>query len=168
MLTKYLIGLGHREIIGVFKSDDTQGQNRHKGYVKALSEAGIMYDPENVIWFYTEDSAVHPYVSLQNMIKSGKKVDAVVAYNDQVAMHMIKAIRELGLSVPKDISVTGYDNSQMATSTGLRLTTIVHPQEELGIMAAKMLLKMIRGEEVEKKVVIEPDIIIGNSCRAVN
>ena len=71
LLTEYLISLGHRNILGVFKSDDTQGQNRHKGYAKALADAGIPYNPEDVIWFYTEDRAVHPYTTLQKMIKRG-------------------------------------------------------------------------------------------------
>ncbi|RKM55836.1 GntR family transcriptional regulator [Butyrivibrio sp. X503] len=164
LLTGYLISQGHKNIIGVFKSDDTQGQNRHKGYAKALANAGLTYDPENVIWFYTEDRAVHPYTNLQKMIKSGKKVDAIVAYNDQIAFHLIKAIRELGLKVPQDISVTGYDNSQTAANTDITLTTIVHPQQELGKIAAQMLLKMIRGEEVEKRIVVEPELVIGNSC----
>ncbi|MBR4670240.1 MAG: GntR family transcriptional regulator [Butyrivibrio sp.] len=164
LLTGYLISQGHKNIIGVFKSDDTQGQNRHKGYAKALAKAGLTYDPENVIWFYTEDRAVHPYTNLQKMIKSGKKVDAIVAYNDQIAFHLIKAIRELGLKVPQDISITGYDNSQPAANTDITLTTIVHPQQELGKIAAQMLLKMIRGEEVEKRIVVEPELVIGNSC----
>lgn len=51
LITKYLIDTGHKSIIGVFKSDDIQGQNRHKGYVKALQEAGIPYEPDHVIWF---------------------------------------------------------------------------------------------------------------------
>lgn len=55
LITKYLMELGHREIVGVFESDDTQGQQRHKGYVQALQEAGISYDPDKVVWFYTED-----------------------------------------------------------------------------------------------------------------
>lgn len=164
LLTGYLISQGHKNIIGVFKSDDTQGQNRHKGYAKALAKAGLTYDPENVIWFYTEDRAVHPYTNLQKMIKNGKKVDAIVAYNDQIAFHLIKAIRELGLKVPQDISITGYDNSQPAANTDITLTTIVHPQQELGKIAAQMLLKMIRGEEVEKIIVVEPELVIGNSC----
>ena len=165
LLTEHLIKLGHRNILGVFKSDDTQGQNRHKGYAKALAKEGIAYDPENVIWFYTEDRAVHPYTTLQKMIQSGKKVDAIVAYNDQIAFHLIKAIRELGLKVPEDISITGYDNSQTSANTDITLTTIVHPQQELGKIAAEALLKMIRGEEVDKKIVIEPKLITGNSCK---
>ena len=165
LLTEYLISLGHRNILGVFKSDDTQGQNRHKGYAKALANAGIPYNPEDVIWFYTEDRAVHPYTTLQKMIKRGKKVDAIVAYNDQIAFHLIKAIRELNLKVPEDISITGYDHSQSTGNTDISLTTIAHPQQELGKIAAETLLKMIRNEDVEQRIVIEPKLIIGNSCK---
>jgi GntR family transcriptional regulator of arabinose operon len=110
---------------------------------------------------------VHPYTTLQKMIKSGKKVDAIVAYNDQIAFHLIKAIRELGLKVPEDISITGYDNSQTASNTDITLTTIAHPQQELGKIAAEALLKMIRGEEVDKTIVIEPKLIVGNSCKSM-
>lgn len=163
MLTEYLIKNGHKNIVGVFKSDDSQGQNRHKGYAKALKEAGIPYDPEKVIWFYTEDRKIHPYTGIIEMVKNDKTIDAVVCYNDQIAMSIIKALSEIGIRVPEDISVTGYDNSQTASSTGLRLTTIVHPQEQLGEMAASMLLKMIRGEQIDHRVVISPELIEGNT-----
>ena len=99
------------------------------------------------------------------MVKNDKTIDAVVCYNDQIAMSIIKALSEIGIRVPEDISVTGYDNSQTASSTGLRLTTIVHPQEQLGEMAASMLLKMIRGEQVDQKVVISPELIEGNTVK---
>ena len=165
LLTQYLIELGHREIYGIFKSDDSQGQKRHNGYARALAEAGIPYDPSRVIWFYTEDRKVHPVTSLQRIIRSGKKVDAVVCYNDQIARHVIRGIRETGRRVPEDISVTGYDNSDSTSMDGTQLTTIVHPQEELGRLAADMLLHLIRGEETDRRVVIEPELIKGNTCR---
>lgn len=165
LLTEYLIKNGHRNIVGVFKSDDSQGQNRHKGYAKALKEAGIPYDPEKVIWFYTEDRRIHPYTGVLEMVRKDKSIDAVVCYNDQIAMNIIKALSDEGIRVPEDISITGYDNSQTASETGLRLTTIVHPQEQLGEMAASMLLKMIRGEQIDKKVVISPELIEGNTCK---
>lgn len=85
LITKYLIDTGHKSIIGVFKSDDIQGQNRHKGYVKALQEAGIPYEPDHVIWFYTEDRAIHPYEAIKQMAESGVPMDGVVCYNDQIA-----------------------------------------------------------------------------------
>ncbi len=167
LITKYLIQTGHKNIIGVFKSDDIQGQNRHKGYVMALQEAGMLYEPDKVIWFYTEDRVVHPYESIKKMAESHCAMDAVVCYNDQIAIKVIQALSDAGLKVPEDVSVTGYDNSYMASSGGLQLTTIVHPQEKLGEMAAELLLDLIQsGEEAQKQkhILIEPEIIIGNSC----
>lgn len=168
LVTKYLIETGHKNIVGVFKSDDMQGQNRHKGYVMALQEAGILYDPDKVIWFYTEDRKVHPYESIYQMAREKCPMDAVVCYNDQIAMKVIQALADAGVKVPEDISVTGYDNSYMANSGGINLTTIVHPQEKLGEMAAELLLDLIQsGEEAvkQKKIMIEPEIVIGNSCK---
>lgn len=167
MITRYLIDTGHKNIVGVFKSDDIQGQNRHKGYAMALQEAGMLYDPDKIIWFYTEDRAVHPYEAVKRMAEQGKPLDAVVCYNDQIAVKVIQALTNAGLRVPEDVSVTGYDNSYMANNDGFKLTTIVHPQEKLGEMAAELLLDLIlNGEETqkEKNILIEPEIIIGNSC----
>ena len=168
LITKYLIETGHKNIVGVFKSDDIQGQNRHKGYVKALQEAGIAYDPDKIIWFYTEDRVIHPYESIKKMAVENFPMDGIVCYNDQIAMKVIQALNDAGLKVPEDVSVTGYDNSYMANNTGLRLTTIVHPQETLGEMAAELLLRLIQNKDEmseNKSILIEPKIIIGNSCR---
>ena len=60
LVTKYLLDMGHENLLGIFKADDFQGQERHKGYVKALQEAGYNYDPDRVIWFHTEDRKTKP------------------------------------------------------------------------------------------------------------
>lgn len=169
LVTKHLIELGHRNIIGVFKSDDTQGQQRHKGYVRALQEAGISYDPDKVIWFYTEDRKTHPYEKIRQMALCRRQLffDAVVSYNDQIALEVIRALNDEGLSVPGDVSVTGYDDSYLAETCKVPLTTISHPQEKLGEMAAVLLLQMIRGEEKEeesKNILIEPRLVVRESC----
>ncbi len=168
LITKYLIDTGHKNIVGVFKSDDIQGQNRHKGYVLALQEAGMSYDPDKVVWFYTEDRKVHPYESIRKMVKEKKPMDAIVCYNDQIAVKVIQALEDSGVKVPEEVSVTGYDHSHMAYRTGMHLTTIVHPQEKLGEIAAELLLDLIRNGnhlEREKNIWIEPEIVIGNSCK---
>ena len=162
LLTKHLIDTGHKNIVGIFKSDDTQGQKRHNGYARALQENGLFYDPEKVVWFYTEDRKIHPYKSTQKMFANKEIADAIVCYNDQIAFHVINALREMGIRVPEDVSVTGYDNLQRL-GDGIRLTTIVHPQEELGRIAAEQLLRMIRGEKVEKRIMIEPELVLGTS-----
>ncbi|MGN1175098.1 MAG: GntR family transcriptional regulator [Roseburia sp.] len=168
LITKYLISLGHKHIVGVFKADDIQGQNRHKGYVMALQEAGLLYEPDRVVWYYTEDRAIHPYECLHQMAEKGEKMDAVVCYNDQIAVEVIRGLEEAGLSVPEDISVTGYDNSFIAENNSVKLTTIAHPQEKLGKMAAEMLLSMIKDgqkKEMGEKILIEPELIIRDSCK---
>lgn len=167
LITKYLISLGHKNIVGVFKADDMQGQNRHKGYVRALQEAGIQYDPDYVVWFHTEDRTIHPYECIRKMAEQKAVMDAVVCYNDQIAVEVIRALQEAGLSVPEDISVTGYDNSYMADAGGIRLTTIAHPQEKLGEMAAELLLELIQSGDMSqesRKILVEPEVVIGNSC----
>jgi GntR family transcriptional regulator of arabinose operon len=166
LVTKHLIELGHREIVGVFKADDFQGQNRHKGYVKAQQEAGIPYNPEHVIWFYTEDREVHPYDCIRRMVKNKKRIDAVVCYNDETAVRVISVLRRMGIRVPEDVSITGYDNSYMANFGELKLTTIAHPQERLGKMAAELLVELIKNQEIpgeKKHILIEPEIVPGNS-----
>lgn len=168
LVTNYLISLGHRSILGVFKADDTQGVERHRGYVQALQEAGILYNPDNIIWFHTEDRAIKPFAALQEMIRKGYPFDAVVCYNDQIAVEVIKALEECRLGVPEQISVTGYDNSFIAENSRIKLTTIAHPQDKLGEMAAKLLLELIQNPNAElpqKKILIEPELIVRESCR---
>lgn len=167
LVTKYLLELRHRCIAGVFKADDFQGKERHKGYVRALQEAGIPYDPELVVWFHTEDRKSKPALAVRQMIRKKIPVDAFVCYNDQIAMSVCQELTGLGLKIPEDVSVTGYDNSLYARGD-LTLTTIDHPQEKLGEMAAELLLEKIRHVPEEQSVVermIAPRLIIGNSCR---
>lgn len=169
LLTKYLIETGHKKIVGVFKADDSQGEQRHKGYTKALQEAGMMYDPEMVIWFHTEDRRIKPPLMLNQMMDRGVEMDAVVCYNDQIAMLVIGALKKRGFSVPEDISVTGYDNSMIAEEGSFGLTTIAHPQERLGEMAAELILEQIRKVPLaESKVerLIRPELIIRQSTRS--
>lgn len=165
-LTKYLIHLGHKEIVGIFKADDIQGKERHKGYVKALQEAGLSYDPDMVVWFHTEDRTVLPISWIAEAVKCNHKMEAVVCYNDQIAMEVIRILRENGRKVPEDVSVTGYDDSFIAQSGSVKLTTIAHPQRELGAQAAKLLLDIISGKSTEDMhQIIEPELIERDSCK---
>ena len=168
LVTKYLIELGHKKIIGIFKIDDNQGAARHKGYIKAMAEANIPYDPDAVITFHTEDRDTKPSAMVADFIARKIEMDAIVCYNDQVAMDVIKVLGSKGICVPEDVSVTGYDNSLMAQNGPIRLTTVSHPKEYLGEMAAELLLEKIQGiEDIDSRVprVVAPELIIGESCK---
>ena len=168
LAVKYLIELGHKNIIGIFKADDIQGIERHKGYAKALSDSGLQYNPENVVWFHTEDRKIKPYLTIEGFIKSGKAIDAIACYNDQIAFGIYEKITELGLSIPTDISLTGFDDSYYATSCPVKLTSVSHPKELLGKMAAQTLLDMIDNQDYSKTAIrniFEPELIIRDSCK---
>ena len=105
---------------------------------------------------------------IKEMVKSGQIPDGIVCYNDQIAVQVIEALEGCGLQVPEDISVTGYDNSLYA-QRGTGITTIAHPQEKLGEMAAELILEKINGvSEEDSKVerMISPELIVRGSCRA--
>lgn len=168
LVTQHLIQNGRRDIAGVFKADDIQGLDRHKGYVRALQEAGIAYDPDKVIWYYTEDRKLHPYEKMRLLAKNRGQVffDGVVAYNDQIAIELMRALEEEGLKCPEDVAVTGYDNSYLASSCRVPLTTIAHPQEELGKLAAELLLELLNKNEVPKErrqQMIDPQLVVRKS-----
>lgn len=169
LITKYLLSLGHRRILGMFKADDRQGIERHRGYAKALQEYGVFYDPDRIIWFHTEDRAVKPFARLRTMASQGLSFDSVVCYNDQIAIKTIQTLSQLGLRVPEDISVTGYDNSFLAENYQVGLTTIAHPHEKLGEIAAKLLLDLMQEKTLslaDRQIVIEPELIERESCKS--
>lgn len=165
---EYLIKLGHKNIIGIFKADDIQGINRHKGYSRALIDNGIVYDPDKVIWFHTEDRDIKPCTAIRDIIGRGTCVDAVAAYNDEVAVKVIQQLGRMGLRVPEDISVVGFDDSYLAQSSPVKLTTAGHPKEKLGEAAAELLLELINekapAENADRKRVIVPGLIVRDSC----
>ena len=166
LAVKYLIDMGHKDIVGIFKADDIQGIERHKGYAKALAEKFLQYNPDNVVWFHTEDRKIKPYSSIEAMLNNGKKIDAIACYNDQVAFGIYEKLVGMGLTVPDDISITGFDDSYYSTSCPVKLTSVSHPKELLGVMVAQTLMEMIEKPEFAKssiRKVIEPELIIRDS-----
>lgn len=164
---KYLADLNHRNIVGIFKADDVQGLNRHKGYARALAEAALAYNPDNVIWFHTEDRGLKPYNIIRQMVESKKHMDAIACYNDEIAFKIIECLSEMGLRVPKDISVTGFDDSYFSLSGPVKITSVSHPKEKLGETAAELLLQLLKDDKYLNnpvKKVIEPELVIKESC----
>ncbi len=167
----YLIKLGHKSIAGIFKADDIQGLNRHKGYAKALNDAGIPYDPDRVIWFHTEDRDQKPFNQIRSMIVEQKGLDAVACYNDQIAFGVYDTLGALGVKIPDDISLTGFDDSYLSANCPVKITTVRHPQEEFGETAAQMLLDLLKNNNYKNQPLqktIVPQLIVKESCKNRN
>ena len=104
LVTKHLLDSGRRNIAGFFKADDRQGIERHKGYVKALQEHGIAYDPDKVVWFHTEDRREKPALMVRNMVRQNSFPDGIVCYNDQIAVQVMEELERQGKKIPEDVA----------------------------------------------------------------
>ena len=93
---------------------------------------------------------------------------AVIASDDYSAIGVIEAIRDAGLSCPKDISVVGFDGIEITQRTNPKLTTIRQDTKAIGEAAAKNILAQINGEKVEKTIALSPQLILGESCMDLN
>lgn len=164
IITNYLLQLGHREIAGIFKSDDLQGVNRKLGYIKSLEEYKIELNKDYLGEYETSEANFFPYEFTSNLLRKSNRPSSIVCYNDQIAVQVLQAIRDMGYSVPEDISIVGYDDSDLATATEVKLTTIRHPKHEMGRRAARFLMNMIEKKEEKLEYIYKPELIVRNSA----
>jgi GntR family transcriptional regulator, arabinose operon transcriptional repressor len=164
----HLIKLGHKKIIGLFKTDDLQGVYRMKGFIRAFRENNIPFFPEMVITYSTEEQNSNLLETIKKHLLSSTVIPTgIICYNDQVALSVLNVLRELKLRVPEDISIVGYDDSHLAEASEVKLTSIKHPKMHLGIEAAKWIISAVENKNKEgsypSSIVYEPEIVIRNS-----
>ena len=169
MATEHLIQLGHRRLMGVFKTDDLQGVYRMQGFIDACREADISVAPEMLITYRTEEESSDVLRRVREVLSqdANERPTGVVCYNDQLAIRVLDIMRELELSVPDDISLVGYDDSYLAEATEIKLTTVEHPKMHMGLDAAKWVMRAIdrgkRDGEGPQSIVYEPKLVVRQS-----
>ena len=162
---EYLIKeLGHKRIGGIFKSDDIQGHERYAGFTEAIMECGGVLKDDAVIWYTTDDKDfVMSDVNTENIINKLSDCTAVVCYNDQIAFNLMGLFRKKGIKVPKDISVIGFDNSNISEISPIKITTLSHPKDKLGQKAAQKIINMIENGADETPLVMDMELVVKNS-----
>lgn len=171
LLTEHLIKLGHRKIAGLFKTDDQQGINRLRGYIRAFRTYDIPLDSNLVVTYQTEEKTTKPISMIESILKSETNAPTgIVCYNDELALNILEVIRSLHLKVPDDVSVVGFDDSQLAVASEVKLTTVTHPKMDLGIEAAKRIIRMIEGKKSEEELtkIFTPELIIRESTKPIS
>jgi DNA-binding LacI/PurR family transcriptional regulator len=135
----YLIKQGHTRI-GLIGSTTTEPEHpsitqRRQGYLKALTEHGIRET-------YIQDSQLHAdnaYAATHQLLDRWPSITAIFACNDDIAQFVIKAVQDRGLTVPDDISVIGFDDTDVAGKTRPPLTTMHVDKELMGALAVRQL-----------------------------
>ena len=163
---EYLIKNGHRNIGGVFKSDDGQGHLRYKGFLSGMLEAGIKVKDANVVWLDTED-----FLDLDQwadyLFRRLESCTGVVCYNDEVAYVLSGLCEKRGIAIPDQLSVVSIDNSDLATLAGVKLTSFPHPMEALGRKAAENMISMIENPYFDGNYLFDSDIIERDSVKVL-
>lgn len=160
--TSYLIGLGHRRLAFVGGPlDSTTVEDRYRGYVAALSRAGVPVDDALVI--QTPMSLTGGSRAAEALVECGATFTAVIAATDEVAFGVISGLRAHGLRIPEDVSVVGMDDVPMASHADPPLTTIRVPARELGCSAWHLLSAIRDGVEVPSEQCVPFELVVRDS-----
>ncbi len=165
--TDHLVKLGHERIgmvAGSFSISDRSFHRWH-GYRQCIKDHGIAYDKD--LLAQTDYSLTGGRDSVKKMLSYKKPPTAVFCSNDFLALGAMKGARELGLNLPQDLSIVGFDDIPIASYVIPELTTIRQPAYEMGKLGAKLLLQCIREQTKPVQLMLESSLIIRGSTTGV-
>ena len=168
---EHLVGLGHRTIGYIGVTDRLQSNRRRLcGYCDSLEASGIVVQDE---WVQIAATPPGRYVDDvaegQSLFPRLYRADvtAVFCYNDMIAVGVLMACRELGLTVPVQLSVVGFDDVEIARYVTPPLSTIHQPKLRLGELAMQMLLDILEGRSVQSRI-LSNELVVRASTAAVH
>ena len=164
LATNYLLGLGHRRIGFIGGRPDLESARlREAGFRKAMTDAGVTVDDTLMrVGGYRIETALGP---AREVLGRADRPTAVFASNDLSAIATVRAARGLGLVVPDDLSVIGFDNVPESALASPPLTTIKQPLQQMGAEALTLLVDLIAGVERDTHVRLPTELVVRASCR---
>ena len=164
--TRYLIALGHRQI-GFITGDMSLGCSRERldGYREALQAADISVDPTLICkgTFHQPEG----YICARTLLQLPNPPTAIFASNDVMAFGVMEAARDLGLRIPDDVSIIGFDDIPQSSSVNPPLTTVKQPLQEMGRVATQVLMECVReGRPCQTLTELPTELVIRQSCAA--
>lgn len=158
--TQYLINNGHERIamISGNKEDPIAGIPRIAGYKKALQNHGIHFKEE---WFisYLNFDFDSGYKGVSEIFNRAIDVTAIFASSDELAAGVLSRAYELGIKVPDQLSIIGYDNTKLAKMINPPLTTLAQPLYDMGCEGAEMLYEMLQTGKMVSSRILQHNII---------
>lgn len=158
-MTKHLIEIGHKDILFIKEySNKKIGEYKFEGYKKAVEEAGLK------VHYITVEATQHNdgYMlgdQVNEKVKE-EKVSAVFASEDMLAIGLINYCYDKGISVPNDLSVVGFGDRKISSIYRPSLTTVQEPYYDIGAVATRMLIKVLKNEEIITETIYLPTQIM--------
>ncbi len=164
---RHLIDLGHRHIAYLGGRATAEcSQARLAGFRSALETAGVGLPAEHVHStedFHYEDGLL----GAPRLLSLAQRPTAIFAASDELARGVIEAARTFGLSVPGDLSIVGFDDTEIARIASPPLTTIRQPLQEMGAVALRTALRMLAGEKIDSNhVELATELVVRASTGA--
>ncbi len=166
LATNYLLRLGHRRIGFLGGRQDLESARlREAGFRRAMADAGLAVDEALIrVGGYRPETAEGP---ARELLKRTERPTAVFAANDLSAIATVDVARGLGLTVPDDLSVIGFDNVPESALASPPLTTISQPLQRMGAEALRLLVDLIEGVERDTHIRLPTNLVERASCRAI-
>ncbi|GAA1821431.1 LacI family DNA-binding transcriptional regulator [Nesterenkonia flava] len=163
LVAQHLADLGCRSIVVLAGLEfASTAQDRTQGLIDGLSDAGIEVPEKNIIFRGFDTMAGR--LAMAEVLETGLEPDAVFATNDFAAIGALGVLQDQGRSVPDDVVLVGYNDTPLAESVGIPLTTVHSPMHQMGRQALETLMRLIAGEDCEP-VLLEPELIIRSSTQ---
>jgi DNA-binding LacI/PurR family transcriptional regulator len=150
LAAEHLLGLGHRRIAFVGPATDVHGfRMRERGFFQALSAAGVGLPTD--LLRRVPSTVAGGLAAMKQLLAVSERPTAVFCANDLIALGALKAALAAGVRVPGGMSIVGCDDVEMARVVTPELTTVAVPARELGARAARLLLRLLDGQEVSAR-----------------
>lgn len=145
-LTRYIISLGHQDIgFIVGHPDQLAVQKRYSGFRRALREAGLRL--QKSLLCHGDNSFESGVECARRLLKRKPRPTAIIASTDDMAAGLVSVAHELGIRIPDELSVTGFDDVPLAHKVWPPLTTIRQPMQAMGERATALLLARLRDDD---------------------
>ena len=160
-LTEHLLAVGHRRIAMICGPlDVSTARDRLQGYRQALELAGIAFDDEYVV-----ETAVNVRggtTAIADILKLTPRPQAIFAVNNLVAVGAVQALRQQGISVPRDMALACFEDIELASQLYPFLTVMAQPAETFGTIAAQLLIERITGRTSDRprRVALSPELVV--------
>ena len=163
----YLVGLGHRKVAHITGNINHKAAlERFNGYIKSLNKNGISYNKEYII--HTDSGEQSGYRAADRLLRLKEPPTAIFTFNDMQGYEVIQRASELGLSIPRDLSVVGFDNIYDILKfipSNIRLTSMKQPMEKVAEAAIRLMMTNIDDINAKPQIIsFETEIFHGTSC----
>ncbi|MEO0371245.1 MAG: LacI family DNA-binding transcriptional regulator [Pseudomonadota bacterium] len=157
-MAEEVMARGHRRIATICarQADNDRARERVQGVRDAMDGAGIA--PSDLTVFETDYTIEAGGAALATLVASSPGPSAVICGNDVLAVGAVKAAQKLGLRVPEDISITGFDDIELAQVIVPALTTVHVPHRQMGVLAARQLWKMVTREARADSILLDTEL----------